>query len=455
MYIKHGGIFMKRFLAIGLAISICLSLCACAGSGKINANKAAVLIASPEYPDGIASGDYEALSKYRNMNRVSTGGCDALTAFSYNTASPTLSTVEVNGCYSPLSLYYALALAGTGSHGQTQKEIMSLLGSSDTAQLSQDMGNLYRLLYSDNEITKLKIANSLWLDKEYQGVPVEYKDAFIKNAASMFYASLFTVDFASEDAGPAMAKWISEETNGTLTPEFRPDPEQIMSILNTVYFKDEWVDKFEEQETKPDIFYTAESADVTCDFMNMVNGSHAFVRGDGFLRSDLALKSGAKMVFVLPDEGVSVESLVSDPARLKEVLEGGQFTNGKVTWKIPKFSYESDYDLVDMLKTLGLSSAFTSDADFTGISDQEAFISSVTQQTHIAIDENGVEASAFTLIEYATAAMPVDEAEMILDRPFLYAIYSPSVTTVIEAGSTEEIADGRLLFVGICGNPAA
>ncbi len=447
---------MKRFSVCLMVMIMLISLTACAGSGKINANNAAVLIASPEYPEAIASGDDEALSQYRDMNRVSTGGCDALTAFSYNTASPILSTVEVNGCYSPLSLYYALALAGTGANGQTQKEFMSLLGSSDTAQLSQDMGNLYRLLYSDNEITKMKIANSLWLDKEYQGVPVVYKDSFIKNAASMFYASLFTVDFASEDAGPAMANWISGETNGTLTPEFQADPEQIMSIINTIYFKTEWVDKFEEQETKPDIFHTAEGADVTCDFMNMVQSSQNFTRGDGFLRAALSLKPGGQMVFILPDEGVSPESLVSDPERLKEILQEGQTTNGKVTWEIPKFSYASEFDLADTLKALGLTAAFTPDADFTGITDQKAFISTVTQQTHIAIDENGVEASAFTKIEYAGAAMPVDEAEMILDRPFIYAIYSPAVTTVIEAGSEgKKIADGRLLFIGICGNPAA
>jgi serine protease inhibitor len=450
------GLFMKRFLVLGFTFAILLSVCACAGPGGNAANQAAVCIVSPQYPDGVAFNGSDAINKTQNMNRVSTDGFSAAQAFSYNTASPILSGSKVNSCYSPISLYYALALAGTGADGQTKQEFMNLLGCSDTAQLSEDMNRLYNLLYSDNDITKTKIANSLWLDKEYQGQPVEYKDTFIKNAASMFYASLYTVDFASEDAGPAMAKWISEQTNGTLTPEFQPDPEQIMSILNTVYFKDEWIDRFDTAATAPDIFHTAGGTDVTFDFMKMVYGSHAFARGDGFLRSELTLKSGAKMVFVLPDEGVSVESLVSDPARLKEVLEGGQITNGKVTWKIPKFSYDSEYDLEDILKTLGLSSAFTSDADFTGITDQAACISSVKQQTHIAIDEDGVEASAFTLIEYAGAAIPVDEAEMILDRPFLYAIYSASVPLVIEEGSDAvNNQQGCLLFVGICGNPAA
>ena len=69
-----------------------------------------------------------------------------------------------------------------------------------------------------------------------------------------------------------------------------------------------------------------------------------------------------------------------------------------------------------------------------------AFISGINQETHIAIDENGVEASAFTQIDYAGAAMPEGRAEMILNRPFIYA-----VTT----------SNGMILFVGICNNPVA
>lgn len=78
------------------------------------------------------------------------------------------------------------------------------------------------------------------------------------------------------------------------------------------------------------------------------------------------------------------------------------------------------------------------DADFSGITDGIAFISGVKQQTYISIDENGVEASAFTNIAYAGSAMPEDNAEMILNRPFVYGITTRS---------------GILLFVGVCINP--
>ncbi|MEL7570921.1 MAG: serpin family protein, partial [Eubacteriaceae bacterium] len=97
-------------------------------------------------------------------------------------------------------------------------------------------------------------------------------------------------------------------------------------------------------------------------------------------------------------------------------------------------------DLIITLQSLGIKSAFLSDADFSGITDGLTFISNVTQHTHIAIDENGVEASAFTQIDYCGAARPDGRAEMILDRPFLYGITS---------------SNGTLIFIGVCYNPSA
>jgi serpin B len=88
---------------------------------------------------------------------------------------------------------------------------------------------------------------------------------------------------------------------------------------------------------------------------------------------------------------------------------------------------------------LNIHSAFRRDADFSGITDGIAFISGIKQETCISIDENGVEASAFTNIAYAGSAMPEDNAEMILNRPFIYGIIAPR---------------GTLLFIGVCGNPS-
>jgi serpin B len=146
------------------------------------------------------------------------------------------------------------------------------------------------------------------------------------------------------------------------------------------------------------------------------------------------------MVFILLDEGISVAELLSSPQKIEEIFMQGEGKNGKVIWSVPKFGYGSSFDLIDTLQALGVASAFSLEsADFSGITDTPAFISGVKQETQISIDENGVEASAFTRIDYAGSAMPEDQAEMILNRPFIYGITA---------------GNGTLLFVGICMNPS-
>jgi serpin B len=214
-----------------------------------------------------------------------------------------------------------------------------------------------------------------------------------------------------------------------------------MSILNTVYLKDEWVDRFDVKDTKPDTFYLENAQQKQCDFMNMSYITHQFVKGEGFTSSSLALKNAESMTFILPDKGVSVDDLLATPEKVASLFNTQNSVNGKVIFQIPKFSFGSNLDLTDTLKSLGVISAFSHDADFTGITDNKAFISNIKQQTHIAIDEKGVEAAAFTQIDYAGSSPPKDKiAEMILNRPFIYGITSNN---------------GALLFIGVCTNPTA
>jgi serpin B len=423
-------------MSILLAAAMLLGLAACAPSGEA---KRADTVAAPVYPKGIAFEDSDALRELRDSNPVNEDTVAAIDRFSYNTASQILKDSKTNGCYSPLSLYYALALAAAGAEGSTQDELLALLGAGDITGLSEQCGNLYRLLYTDNKISRLKLANSLWLDNEMDGQKISFKDSFIENAVHHFYASLFTVDFADESAGKAMGQWISDNTNGALAPEFQMDAQQIMSILNTVYFYDQWIDRFDADKTEEDTFYLENSEETVCDFMNMTYASHGFSKGDGYTRSSLGLKENGRMMFILPDEGVAVADLLHSPQKLEEIFTQGEDKNGKVIWSVPKFEYGSGFDLIDTLKALGVTSAFSLEsADFSGITDTPTFISGVKQETHISIDENGVEASAFTKIDYAGAAMPEDQAEMILNHPFIYGITA---------------GNGTLLFVGVCMNP--
>ena len=75
-----------------------------------------------------------------------------------------------------------------------------------------------------------------------------------------------------------MTKWIKEKTNGTLAPEMELDPETMLSIINTLYLKDEWTDRFDKNSTADGTFTKANGEKVTCSFMN-AKESGLYARG--------------------------------------------------------------------------------------------------------------------------------------------------------------------------------
>lgn len=403
-----------------------------------NLEKAAVInaVVSPVYPKSIAFGDYDGWFSVKNDNKLEESFSNSLKNFSIKSTSEVLKNQTKNITYSPVSLYMALSLASSGAAGATQEELLKALSSGDkkTDFISEQNGKLFRLLYTNNDIGRLNLANSLWLDKGNK-----FKKSFLDNAAKNFYASIYNIDFQDKNSSKFMSDWISKNTNGILAPQINLEKEQIMSIINTIYFKDQWVDKFDEKATKKDTFYLKNGEDIKCDFMNRTYATHSFIKGDGFTSSALSLKNSNSMIFILPDKGISVDSLLESPEKAAKLFDEGDIKNGEVIFQIPKFSYGSSLSLKETLNSFGIKKAFEKTSDFSGITEGTAFISDVKQEAHIAIDEKGVEAAAFTKIDYSGSAPPKKEkAEMILNRPFIFAI----------EGST-----GDILFVGIVNNP--
>lgn len=427
---------MKRILTLAASILVIISI------GLLmrdrGGNQYIKPITEVIYPKAYAFDDYDNWRKIIDENPVDDNTIRVINDFAYKTGSLILKESEKNTNYSPLSLYYSLALATTGAKAETEMELLNLLGMPDNQTLSEQSGNLYRLLYKDNKIGKLKIANSIWLGNEINGQPFEFKDTFIENAVKNFYASSYNVDFSHKETGRAMGNWIAENTNGTLTPDVETNPQQMLSIINTVYFYDQWINRFDKEKTLEDVFHLLNEGEVKVDFMNQTFGSAGFSKGTNFTRAGLGLKNGGRMVFILPDEGISTYELLSSPEQIKEIFEEGKDFHGEVVWKIPKFNFDSQLKLKDKLEALDIKLAFKPNADFTGITNHRAYISQIQQQTRISIDEEGVEASAFTQIDYSGSAMPEGRADMVLNRPFIYGI-------------TE--SNGSLLFLGVCMNP--
>jgi len=397
------------------------------GTGQVSC------LAKPEYPAKNYKSDEERWEAKREL-RLSDDFRSNYQRFAYETAVRIMREESGNGLYSPAGLFFSLSLSAAGAEGKTQEELLDLLGYESAQELAGECRKAYQSFYQDESDYHFQIASSLWA-----GNGVTLKEPFLETGKNDFFAEVYQADFGDEGTGKAMGQWVQEHTNGTISPEIRTTGQTVLALLNTVYYYDEWLDQFDEERTQEGTFTCRDGSQVTCDYMHRTMGSHSYIRGENYTVSSLSTKNGS-VQFLLPDRGVDLMEFLETPEKLEAALQG-EGKSGEVVWQVPKFTYASTYkeELMDALKALGVEAAFSpGDADFSGIMDGEAWIDSISQQTHVGIDENGIEASAFTMIALAGAAMPDGRAEMILDRPFLYIIRN----------------SGCPIFIGVYQNPA-
>lgn len=408
------------------------------------APRPALGLASPDYPQGVSYHDFEG--KRNKRQDLDQEFLASLSQFAFVSAAEVFSSMDnqKNAVYSPLSLFYALALASEGAEGETKAELLRALQMPNMDLVGRESGKLFKHLYTDNEMGKLLLANSLWLQED-----VAFNQYFLDKAAEDYYAHSFSVNFTDSDTAKQMSQWVSEHTGGKLGNDpkaFQPGAYQLMSIINTVYFYDQWSNEFSRDLTKKDVFTLADGSTVTVPFMNKTSWG-GYVQGQDFLSTSLGFKNDQQMLLILPDEGVSPYDILSDPERLAQALTalgpGSSDSNyGEVILSLPKFNYTDQLNLREPLAAMGVGLAFGEQADFTGIAGTKPlFISGVRQNLSISINEKGCEAAAYTQINLAGSGPPQETIEMILDRPFIFAITGG--------------AGDAPLFIGVVNNPVA
>lgn len=327
---------------------------------------------------------------------------------------------------SPLSVYLALAMAAEGAAGQTQAELLTLLGEENAEDLRKTAEGLLKTLQVAGKTGELVLADSIWLGE--QDKTVSFHKAYLDILKASYGAEAETVRFGESAAGERIAAWIKEKTRDKVkvsADAMRFTADTLAVLINTVYLKDAWMTPFEKEMTEAGTFHGPDG-EKQVEYMRRTDTNRTIVKGEGFLRYALPLRDVGRMVFVLPNEGVSLESLLGSPEKLQELLTGGTESNADVNVLLPRFSFQDRTDLEEALMKLGVQTCFTDRADFSAMTDAPMLLSKVLQESHIAVDESGVTAAAYTMISMAAGAMPVEreKVDFHLTRPFLFAIES-------------------------------
>ncbi len=372
-----------------------------------------------------------------NGGAISQSFRKALWEFAFKTSWAALSGGDnKNALYSPISLYYALAMLEAGAGGQTKDDLRAFLELTEGMDSGAELQKLYPLLLDEGTSDEL-IANAVWMRPELGD---QVGQGWLDQMANFFYASVFKVDFNDAATPVKMSKWVEEQTRGKIKPVIDPSGADII-LMNTLYFKTAWEVEFEKDRNREDSFFAPSGKldDVT--FMNETFSDHNYLAADQFRASAIKLKNG-KIDFILPNEGVSPETLLAKPDFLKSVYEGERRT-AEVVFSIPKFSYRTKIDVLKNMESLGLRRILQGRPDLTVMVAPHlpTEVSWITQETFIELNEKGVEAAAYTEIAVPTSMPPPDSVvELWFNRPFIYVISDDA---------------GVPLFVGVVNNPLA
>ena len=366
-----------------------------------------------------AEDEYLAALQKLGKGRLDQESAAPVLAFADRTAGAIFADSE-NRVYSPISLYAALAMLTEVTDGSTKQQVMDLLAADDTATLRQQIKDLWIGVYTDDDQSVCRLANGAFLREN-----AEVKQEAVDTLADWHFASTYRVPMGTEEADEAIAGWLNQNTGGLLSQEMREiqtEVDNLLRLYNTIYYKSSWRDAFESSRTREDVFTAANGAKQKTEFMHRTE-SGSYQKGDGYTAAPRSLNYG-RMVFVLPDEGVTPESLLQRQGFLAELT--GDYNVAELVWSVPKFDVKSSTGLNEVLRSLGVTDAFDgTKADFTPLTDNGAVVGSVMQAARVKIDEDGVEAAAYTEIvvdDSAMMEMP-PTVEMELDRPFLFVIF--------------------------------
>ncbi len=348
-----------------------------------------------------------------------------------------VSADKTNSMFSPLSLNMALGMLAEGAEGSTKEALDKYLGTSDYGTFSESYMKLAKENYngkSGKDDNYFEIANSFWGDN---GFPFkqEYKNAVTRK----FGAEIRNMDFGNADkAVYEVNRWVSDKTHKMIPKMLNGiAPETAAILVNTVYFESAWVDEWDYDEDRKDTFTLLDGTEKELSLMRDSGG--AYFENDQATAFSSKYKNGLEFIGILPKE---TGEFTTESLDIPSLLESRSY-DYRVSKRMPKLTFDTDLPLANALSAAGLSEIFDDDtADFSGMSDEELWVSDVLQKTRLELDEYKTKAAAATAILMAGGAAPSEDIvirkEVFLDRPFAFLIYDPDQELIVFMGKVTE-----------------
>jgi len=357
-----------------------------------------------------------------------------------------LKTSPGNLFFSPYSISTALAMTYAGARGETEKQMGRVFHfDKDQRQVHSAFGALQRQLgeAGNQKGIELSIANALWAQKAHPFLP-----SFLQTGQGEYQANIAQADFktGADAVRGEINRWVAQKTKDKIQEILPPgslDALTRLVLANAIYFKGTWAKQYDKAGTSPQPFHFSPTRQAEVPLMHHFDNVR-YMENSDFQAVELPYSSGGlAMVILLPrqmDGCGGLENRLA-PALLSEALS--QMKQQKVEIFLPRFKLESSFKLNDTLARMGMSDAFGSNADFSGLDQtRDLFISGIFHKAWGEVNEEGTEAAAATAVVMARSAAlkrPPPPPVFRADHPFVFFIH--------------DTRSGSLLFLGRLADP--
>lgn len=347
---------------------------------------------------------------------------------------------EENLMISPLSVSVALAMAYNGADGSTKSEMEKVLklNGLTTEEINASYKMLISALQSLDEKVVFEIANAIFYADGFS-----VKPTFLSVNNEVYNAEVSKLNFNLPAAVETVNNWVSEKTNNKIEKIIEQlNPLDRMVLLNAIYFYGTWTNEFDEEGTHNLPFKKTDGTSLEIPMMSKLE-KLPYTSNNLFKAIKMPYGNGQySMVVLLPAGSNNSQNIIDElsASNWKNWLESFEMTD-RVQITMPRFKYAFETQLKEILKIMGMEKAFMPyDADFSGISNEDLYISEAIHKSYIDVNETGTEAAAVTGLVFATTSVDQNPpVPFFVDRPFVYAI--------------SENDTGAILFIGEVNHP--
>ena len=337
---------------------------------------------------------------------------------------------------SPLSISVALAMAYNGADNDTKAEMEQTLkvNGLTTAQINASYELLIAVLQSLDKDVVFEIADAI-----FYSLGFSVKQDFLNINQDVYDAEVQALDFSSSWAVPTINSWVADKTHDKIEKIIDMlSPSDRMVLLNAIYFNGIWSQQFDEEGTHMLDFYKTDGSSLEVPMMQKEEKLD-YTSNSLFDAVKMPYGNGQyNMVIMLPADGKNSQNIIDNLSASNWINWQENFNvEDHVVVTMPRFKFAFEMPLKNVLKEMGMLKAFDGQiADFSKISDEDLYISSVLHKSFIDVNETGTEAAAVTSITFSTTSAGNEPPKKYLNvnKPFVFAITEKDTGAILFLG---------------------